>query len=102
VDDPSALLFSYCAAIEFLKNQFDEGGNLQSTVLQRRVHVPEFTDVVRPVLFKFGSPENAPDPFALIHGYDVMVDGPMRAMLTTPTDVDGRERELMVPEDRRA
>jgi hypothetical protein len=54
--DPSALLFSYCNAIEFLRNQLDEANEINSVVFMRNVRVKEAVDLVQPILFKFGAP----------------------------------------------
>jgi hypothetical protein len=96
-DDPSALLFSYCSAIEYLKSQFEDGA-LRSSVLQRQVRVKEVTDLCCPVLFRFGHPENRGDSFAAIHAKEIDdLDDLHRALLTTPMDQFGRERSMMVP-----
>jgi hypothetical protein len=113
-NDPGALLFSYCNAIEFLKNQFDEGDSIRSTAYQRKVKVKEAVDLVQPILWRFG--EKFDDGFVHQQQSDDSPESPRsvhispvtsarggidkdRAMLTTPTDGNGREKRLMTTDD---
>jgi hypothetical protein len=103
-DDPSAVLCAYCSAIEFLKNQIENGQPLESSVLQRKVRVKEVTDSCLPKLFSFKEPRfrypplrrashvQNPDPRSEADRQDQM-------LITTPTDGRGQERSLMVVSD---
>ncbi|OHS95701.1 IQ calmodulin-binding motif family protein [Tritrichomonas foetus] len=120
-EDPSALLFSYCTAIEHLKSQVDTGYGIKNSVLMKKMKIKVVPDQIHPILYKFGkritdSPGIAFNPphseeeaemEAQDFANEVKIQNILseneiplrRSLLTTPTDAKGRERKLMTPSD---
>ena len=104
--DPTALLFNYCSAIEYLKDQIDSEHEIKNALFMKKVNVKVVEDKQKPKLYKFGpnnakfEPVSVPDSvFESMDDSDVENVSMRRSLITTPTDSRGRERKLMTPSD---
>ncbi|KAK8899699.1 hypothetical protein M9Y10_002021 [Tritrichomonas musculus] len=125
-NDPKALLFSYCTAIEFIKEQIDSEGSIRSTVYMKKMRIKVVEDQIKPLLFHYdelnkknrsddesSSPETPKieDDYKIteisnevktntvkIFDANYVPEG-RRSLITTPIDADGREKKLITPSD---
>ena len=112
-NDPTALLYQYCNAIEFIKNQIDEQKEIQSTVFMKKVRIKpierpkpkEEEPLVRPAEGKRVGTSNESKRMqhrnlpAVMSATNMLDLKKERTMITTPTDKNGREKSLMVVDE---
>lgn len=116
IQDPTAHLYQYCNAIEYIKNQIDEQKEIHSTVFMKKVNIkpierpkPKDDDSsLPPFEGKRVGTSNAPERTHTRHVTAVMSETNIfdlrkeRTMITTPLDNSGREKQMMVIDEEDA